>query len=601
MSEKSWYKRSHQFTPYTKADGQAVSDEFDSIQASFERIPEMRDDGKGFAVSPIIPEPTEPNHPVTLRMLTETERSVNNSRDDVTAKAQQVAQNTQTVERNTQTAINQANSASQSAASALESKQSANNSENMARKWASNPEDEIVLGDKYSAYHYAMKAGRSAHNLSVAEQSARDNAKIATQKAEEAKASAKKAESLAAGEVEYEKILNVPRANTSTEGIVKLYSGCDSDSEQLAATPKAVKTAYYKGVEAKTAADNAQHTANSAENIANNANDNANGRVSKRGDTMTGTLTTPNVETGSVNSSAYLNLNSANGTAFYKTGEGNYLALLQNIGLELNVQLKANKNIITKHHGAGGYHNQFDMQAPFFVDAVGYTREYTFHPFVKGKVRTKGDWGASFSMGYTTKQTGYYENGEFGRGVINLNEDNGKFFNWEFEHSGTFRSAGDVVTSTGRSLNSTIYKEGNPHDIALSWLSDGLKVRVDTTDLGRVVFRHDFQYQKIGNFEIRRYPDGTMIQTYYEDFSDVHNQENNSGSEGERSLVWALAFANKPIVFGNITTSINDGHDVGINILSKSSNTHVYWYNYEHGRTNQGACRIQFLAFGRWK
>ncbi|KOE57465.1 hypothetical protein [Aggregatibacter actinomycetemcomitans] len=171
----------------------------------------------------------------------------------------------------------------------------------------------------------------------------------------------------------------------------------------------------------KTAADNAQHTANSAENIANNANDNANGRVSKSGDTMTGQLSVP--------------------------------------------------NIITKHHGTGGYHNQFDMQAPFFVDAVGYTRESTFHPFIKGKVRTKGDWGAVFSIGYTTKQTGYYENGEFGRGVINLNEDNGTFKNWEFEHSGTFRSAGDVVTSTGRSLNSTIYKEGNPNDIALSWLT----------------------------------------------------------------------------------------------------------------------------------
>lgn len=151
----------------------------------------------------------------------------------------------------------------------------------------------------------------------------------------------------------------------------------NSNSSDTVATSKAVKTAYDKGVEAKTAADNAQHTANSAENIANNANDNANGRVSKSGDTMTGQLSVP--------------------------------------------------NIITKHHGTGGYHNQFDMQAPFFVDAVGYTRESTFHPFIKGKVRTKGDWGAVFSIGYTTKQTGYYENGEFGRGVINLNEDNGTF------------------------------------------------------------------------------------------------------------------------------------------------------------------------------
>lgn len=110
----------------------------------------------------------------------------------------------------------------------------------------------------------------------------------------------------------------LPIASLVKKGIVKLFSGYDSDAEDMAATPKAikglkalidaitrnlgnyipnskkssavnsnsaenvatsaaVKTAYDKGVEAKTAADN--------------ANSNANGRVSKSGDTMTGSLT----------------------------------------------------------------------------------------------------------------------------------------------------------------------------------------------------------------------------------------------------------------------------------------------------------------------
>ena len=55
MSKKNRYKRTHQFTPYTKADGAAVSDEFDAIQAFLDLIPELRDDGKGFAASPVIP------------------------------------------------------------------------------------------------------------------------------------------------------------------------------------------------------------------------------------------------------------------------------------------------------------------------------------------------------------------------------------------------------------------------------------------------------------------------------------------------------------------------------------------------------------------
>ena len=61
-------------------------------------------------------------------------------------------------------------------------------------------------------------------------------------------------------------------------------SSVTSNDENGVATPKAVKIAYDKGVDAKTAADNAHRSANAA-------NNNANGRVSKSGDTMTGSLT----------------------------------------------------------------------------------------------------------------------------------------------------------------------------------------------------------------------------------------------------------------------------------------------------------------------
>lgn len=308
--KRTWYQRTHQFTPYTKADGTAVSDEFDAIQASFERIPAMRDDGKGFATSPLIPEPSDPNHPVSFKMLTETEASVNNARDDVIKKAQQVAANTQAVVQNTQITATNTQTAQQAATSALSSRQSADESENMARKWASNPENEVVLDEKYSAYHYAQKAAQLAVNLASAESSATQSATIATQKAEEATQAAKKAESLAVGEVDYAKVLNVPRSNINTEGVVRLTndtvleseslaltakagkklaqqtaqlqlnvsqnyipnskksSAVNSESEDNVATSKAAKTAYDKAVEAKTAADNAQRTANSKQSPA---------------------------------------------------------------------------------------------------------------------------------------------------------------------------------------------------------------------------------------------------------------------------------------------------------------------------------------------
>ena len=124
----------------------------------------------------------------------------------------------------------------------------------------------------------------------------------------------------------------LPIASLVKKGIVELFSGYDSDTEDMAATPKAikglkalidaitrnlgnyipnskkssavdsnsadtvatsaaVKTAYDKGVEAKTAANNAQSSANAA-------NNNANLRVSKSGDEMTGSLAIAGSQSG---------------------------------------------------------------------------------------------------------------------------------------------------------------------------------------------------------------------------------------------------------------------------------------------------------------
>lgn len=73
-------------------------------------------------------------------------------------------------------------------------------------------------------------------------------------------------------------------ATLTESGIVQLLTSTNSDDETKSATPKSVKEAYDKGVEAKTAADN--------------ANNNANGRVSKNGDAINGTLFIDGVNSG---------------------------------------------------------------------------------------------------------------------------------------------------------------------------------------------------------------------------------------------------------------------------------------------------------------
>lgn len=73
-------------------------------------------------------------------------------------------------------------------------------------------------------------------------------------------------------------------ATLTGSGVTQLLTSINSDDETKSATPKSVKMAYDKGVEAETAA--------------NNANNNANGRVSKNGDAINGILFIDGVKSG---------------------------------------------------------------------------------------------------------------------------------------------------------------------------------------------------------------------------------------------------------------------------------------------------------------
>ena len=216
---------------------------------------------------------------------------------------------------------------------------------------------------------------------------------------------------------------NRKKASTTQKGEVQLYSGYDSDSEELAATPKAIKilkgfidsitrslTNYIpnskKSNEVNSSSSDTVATSAAVKTAYDKgvaANNNAEGRISKSGDRLTGIL--------------------------YSVG------------------------ISSKHFGYGAYANQYTSGAPFMVETTGSQDRDTYHPFVKGLVRSKGRYGAGFSFGYTTKQG---QGDGFGRGIIHLIEDNGANRLWAFEHNGDFNSAGDVRSSSGKSLNNSV-------------------------------------------------------------------------------------------------------------------------------------------------
>ena len=395
---------------------------------------------------------------------------------------------------------------------------------------------------------------------------------------------------------------NRKKASTTQKGEVQLYSDYDSDSEEMAATPKVIKilkgfidsitrslTNYIPNSKKSSAV-----SSNSNDTVATSAavktaydkgvdaNSNANGRVSKNGDTMTGALTVPHIivndPTNNDNSvqigddAKFLDIDHDHSIGLQSLSDNTkgyiaYGSSKKKFGFD-GYRFFAEGSIFTAQYGYGSFSAQYTSNAPYMVEDTNANQKDTYYPIVKGRFRKQGQYGTAVSFGYTTKQG----NGDgFGTGItINLIEDNGAVKNWLFQHSGDFVSAGDVKSSSGKSLNTA------------AQLSD-------------------FQYQKIGDFEIRRYPDGMMIQTYFTEFNDVHASSLGFGGTGQKQLTWAVSFVGKPMVFGNITTSLNDHHDVGVNILTKSTNTTLYWYNYEHSNPNQGLCRLQFLAIGRWK
>ena len=382
----------------------------------------------------------------------------------------------------------------------------------------------------------------------------------------------------------------------------KKSSAVNSNSADTVATSAAVKIAYDKGVEAKTAADGAQRTANdgvskatTAQNTANsavtkadnaqraadNANNNANNRVSKSGDTMTGNLTVPNLIVN----------DPTNNNNFVQIGDDTKLIdvdMVHTVGLQAadnandayiaygatkkrfgfdGVNFSAESGLGaqwfgSQKRGEGAYVNQWRTEAPYHVQAGNANGSNTYFPYLKGKITNGNGWGAAFSFGYTTPGA----RNQFGTGIIHLIEDNGKSITWNFEHNGDFVAPGDVLTVRGKSLN-------------------------NATQLS------DFTYQKIGNFEIRKYPDGTMIQTYAVEIANKNTQK------WSEHFNWAVAFASKPTVIPILAGITDDTNATDTYILynkTLSSNTKCVYHTHEYS-WHGTKLLAEFTAIGRWK
>ncbi|BCB65838.1 hypothetical protein CGSHi3655_00010 [Haemophilus influenzae 3655] len=119
-----------------------------------------------------------------------------------------------------------------------------------------------------------------------------------------------------------------------------------------------------------------------------------------------------------------------------------------------------------------------------------------------------------------------------------------------------------------------------------------------------------FTYQKIGDFEVRKYPDGTMIQTY----KKVNPRGITNRWTELHQFNWAVSFIDKPKVWASQssdenTDNANDNANVSVTVNSfikfnnfkSSGSVCAYW---ELNNEYDGAFKSMnwdFLAIGRWK
>lgn len=430
----------------------------------------------------------------------------------------------------------------------------------------------------------------------------------------------------------------VPKTQKATlqeTGIVKLYSGYDSDAEDLAATPKAIKTLkafidaitrnitnYIPNSKKSSAIDS-----NSADDVATSAavksaNDNANGRVSKSGDTMTGTLSinksTERYPIGSYTWGVPLSLsgdamisNGVTGIALNNNGSihlggrknsPEFIATVDSAGIYTGGVVRATGHT-AQAYGHGTFANQWaDKKAPYVVHNPNANGDNIYYPFVKGLNSNGSDYGTAFSFGYMTPGT----INQFGRGVIHLIEDNGAEKMWWFGHDGTLQGA-DFATNDGKRLTKThqtnyAYVETTASNNVWGGLRinrNGEYMLVESNSLGGFDF---IRRNKDGaNVYALRVPTKNGTLATLEDFGG--NLSGNGWTRLPNGLIlqWGTAnggWVNFPIAFPNACFSVvgtqGRGSDYEPYVIYNISNTRFY----HKGKVEHEANGAHWMAIG---
>ena len=102
-------------------------------------------------------------------------------------------------------------------------------------------------------------------------------------------------------------------------------------------------------------------------------------------------------------------------------------------------------------------------------------------------------------------------------------------------------------------------------------------------------------HQKIGTFDICKLPDGTQIE------SGTVRIQNHNNNPTARVLTWPLAFVTAPVVVATISAPEVNVRDVWVTIDSRQSNRSAVHYWLYEPNYNTPDVTVNFVAIGRWK
>ncbi|MCR1837489.1 MULTISPECIES: tail fiber protein [Rodentibacter] len=319
----------------------------------------------------------------------------------------------------------------------------------------------------------------------------------------------------------------------------KKSNAADSNSTDTVATSRAVKLAFDRGT-------TALNTANSANTNATNANNNANTRASKRA--LTGDDLNNITASGIYGQNANINATPARHYPIQQAG----------------------MLIVTEYSGYGAQ----QLYAPF---NAGYL-------YARGRNASNGwdDWKRIDGLDKVSKS------GDTMTGNLTLNHAQPRFH-------GNRNNSNNWYVGLPDASSNNVYLHSYAHNTSLVLESNRIRATKPLyVGSDSVALIKDFTYQKIGDIEVRKYPDGTMFQTC--------RKRMLTGDYSKVNFNWAIAFTEMPILTATAQylNSVGD-HDTIITFVQGTSNTACHLVCGETYNNSGEIAYVNIVAIGRWK